>query len=79
MAWSGRKAQAERNDQTILDAARAVFPREPAAPISAVAKEAGVGISALYRRYAGKDELLQTLCADGLRRYIAGRRGGAGR
>jgi AcrR family transcriptional regulator len=68
---SGRKAQAERNDQAILDAARAVFLREPAAPISAVAKEAGVGISALYRRYAGKEELLQTLCADGLRRYVA--------
>jgi AcrR family transcriptional regulator len=31
----------------------------------------GVGVSALYRRYASKDELLQTLCADGLHRFIA--------
>jgi AcrR family transcriptional regulator len=69
-APSGRKAQAARNDQAILDAARAVFMRDPAAPISAVAQAAGVGISALYRRYAGKEELLQTLCADGLHRYI---------
>lgn len=68
---NGRKAQANRNDQAILDAARAVFVRDPGAPISAVAKEAGVGISALYRRYSGKEELLQTLCADGLTTYIA--------
>lgn len=68
---SGRKAQAARNDRMILDAARTVFLRDPSAPISAVAKEAGVGISALYRRYTSKEALLQTLCVDGLRRYIA--------
>jgi AcrR family transcriptional regulator len=68
---SGRRAQAVRNDARILDAARAVFVADPAAPISAVAKRAGVGISALYRRYPSKDELLRQLCADGLRRYIA--------
>ena len=68
---SGRKAQANRNDETILEAARTVFIRDPAAPISAVAKEAGVGISALYRRYTGKEEMLQTLCANGLATYIA--------
>lgn len=68
---SGRKAQANRNDQAILDAARQVFVTDPSAPISAVAKEAGVGISALYRRYASKEVLLQTLCADGLETYTA--------
>jgi AcrR family transcriptional regulator len=67
---SGRKAQARRNDSVILDAAREVFLRDPRAPVSAVADAAGVGISALYRRYASKEELLQTLCAEGLRRYI---------
>lgn len=67
----GRKAQAARNDGLILEAARAVFLAEPAAPIAAVAERAGVGISALYRRYPGKEALLRTLCADGLRRYIA--------
>lgn len=68
---SGRRAQAARNDARILDAARAVFVADPGAPISAVAKRAGVGISALYRRYPSKEELLRQLCADGLRRYIA--------
>jgi AcrR family transcriptional regulator len=68
---SGRRAQAARNDERILEAARAVFISDPDAPIAAVAKQAGVGISALYNRYAGKDELLRRLCGDGLRRFIA--------
>lgn len=68
---SGRRAQAIRNNQVILDAAREVFVADPGAPISAVAERAGVGISALYRRYASKEELLRQLSLDGLRRYIA--------
>ncbi|AYF77233.1 TetR/AcrR family transcriptional regulator [Nocardia yunnanensis] len=68
-ALPGRKAQAARNDELILAAARDVFLAEPKAPISAVAERAGVGISALYRRYPSKEQLLRTLCYDGLRRY----------
>jgi AcrR family transcriptional regulator len=47
-----------------------VFSDDPEAPIAAVAERAGVGIGALYRRYRSKDELLQRLAGDGLRRYI---------
>jgi len=68
---SGRRSQAARNDQRILEAARTVFTADPEAPISMVAERAGVGISALYRRYRSKEELLQRLSLDGLRRYIA--------
>ena len=68
---SGRRAQAARNDKRILEAAREVFVTDPAAPISAVADRAGVGISALYRRYPSKEDLLRKLSADGLERYIA--------
>ena len=68
---SGRRAEAARNDWLIVDAAREVFVADPAAPIAAVAKRAGVGIGALYRRYASKEELLRQLCAEGLRQYIA--------
>jgi AcrR family transcriptional regulator len=68
---SGRRAQAARNDLRILEAARAVFVADPGAPISAVAEHAGVGISAVYRRYENKEELLRRLCADGLARYVA--------
>jgi AcrR family transcriptional regulator len=64
---SGRQAEAARNDQRILDSARAVFVNDPDAPITAVAKHAGVGISALYTRYGSKEELLRQLCTDGLR------------
>ncbi|MBT2593768.1 TetR family transcriptional regulator [Arthrobacter sp. ISL-72] len=68
---SGRRAQAARNDQIILSAARTVFLQNPQAPVAAVATAAGVGISALYRRYPGKEQLLQKLCADGLRTFIS--------
>jgi AcrR family transcriptional regulator len=68
---SGRQAEAARNDQRILDSARAVFVADPAAPITAVAKHAGVGISALYTRYASKEELLRRLCTDGLSLFLA--------
>jgi AcrR family transcriptional regulator len=67
---SGRRAQAARNDERILQAAREVFVANPEAPIADVAKRAGVGISALYRRYPSKQDLLRKLCADGLQRYI---------
>jgi hypothetical protein len=41
---SGRRAQAARNDQRILEAARAAFVADADAPIAAVAERAGVGI-----------------------------------
>jgi AcrR family transcriptional regulator len=69
-ALQGRKREAARNDGVILAAARDVFLQDPKAPIAAVAERAGVGISALYRRYAGKEDLLRTLCHDGLKRFI---------
>jgi AcrR family transcriptional regulator len=68
---SGRRAQAARNDKLILNSARAVFIAEPDAPITAVARHAGVGISALYSRYGSKEELLRKLCSDGLERLVA--------
>jgi AcrR family transcriptional regulator len=70
-SMSGRRRQAARNDTAILEAAREVFLNDPNAPISAVANRGGVGISALYRRYASKEDLLRQLCHDGLRRFIA--------
>lgn len=70
LSLSGRQAEALRNDQRILDAARAVFTENPDAPIATVAERAGVGIGALYRRYRSKEELLQRLASDGLERYI---------
>jgi AcrR family transcriptional regulator len=67
---SGRRAEAARNDERILESAKAVFLDDPGAPITAVAKHAGVGISALYGRYASKEELLRKLSGDGLQRFV---------
>ena len=47
-----------------------MFLADPAAPIAEVAKRAGVGISALYRRYPSKEELLRVLCSDGQQIYL---------
>jgi AcrR family transcriptional regulator len=67
----GRQAQALVNDETILEAAREVFVANPNAPISAVAKRAGLGIGALYHRYKSKEDLLRTLSRQGQHIYIA--------
>jgi len=69
-ALSGRRKQAALNDDLILEAAREVFLADPTAPIAAVAKRAGVGISALYRRFPSKEEMLRGLCADGQQVYL---------
>jgi AcrR family transcriptional regulator len=68
---SGRRREAARNDLRILEAAREVFTKNPDAPIAEVAHRADVGISALYSRYASKEDLLRKLCGDGLRRVLA--------
>jgi AcrR family transcriptional regulator len=69
-ALSGRQAEAARNDVQIIAAARAVFVENPASPISEVARRAGVGISAVYRRFDSKEDLLRRLCSDGLDAFI---------
>jgi AcrR family transcriptional regulator len=62
-ALRGRQVEAARNDRLVLDAAREVFAtRGLDAPVSEVARRAGVGIGSLYRRYGSKTELLQRLC-----------------
>lgn len=67
----GRAREANENDGLILAAAREVFVENPSAPIAEVAQRAGVGMGALYRRYASKEVLLATICAEGQRVYIA--------
>ena len=68
----GRWVEAARNDDLILDAARRLFVANATAPIAEVAMLAGVGVSALYRRYPSKEHLLRELARDGLTRYIVG-------
>ncbi|TGO04985.1 TetR/AcrR family transcriptional regulator [Serinibacter arcticus] len=67
----GRHREAAENDIRILEAARAVFTDDPDAPISAVGARAGVGKSALYRRYASKEVLLQAVGEEVTETYVS--------
>jgi AcrR family transcriptional regulator len=59
------RADAERNRRRILDAARAVFAEHGlGVGVDAVAREAGVGVGTLYRRFPTKEELLQAIVDD---------------
>ncbi len=56
------RADAERNRQKILTAARAVFAeRGFAATLDDIAARAGVGVGTVYRRYPDKDALIDAL------------------
>ena len=60
-AGAGRKLRtdAERNRARIIDAATAAFARHGLdVPLEEVADGAGVGIGTLYRRFAGREELI---------------------
>jgi AcrR family transcriptional regulator len=61
---SGRRAEAVRNDQRVLEAAREVLAMTPDAPLALVARRAGVGIGSLYRRYPSKEALVARLCLE---------------
>ncbi|MFB4282449.1 TetR/AcrR family transcriptional regulator [Nonomuraea sp. MTCD27] len=71
MSTRGRQAEAARNDLRLLRAAHEVFTTQGFdAPVSAIAKQAGVGMGSLYRRYRTKEELLQRLCLIAMERAV---------
>jgi len=62
---STRRADAERNRERILTAARAAFT-DPRADVSMaeIARRAGIGSATLYRNFANRRELLEALYID---------------
>ena len=62
---AARRADAERNREKILDAAREAFG-DPDAEVSMaeVARRAGVGSATLYRNFTNRRELLEALYVD---------------
>src|SRR5271169_6377952 len=60
-----RRADAERNRDKILAAARTAFA-DPEAEISMaeISRRAGVGMATLYRNFPGRKELLEALYTD---------------
>jgi AcrR family transcriptional regulator len=63
----GRRAEAARNDERLLSAAREVLVVAPDAPMSQVAKRAGVGVATLYRRYPSKEALIAGVWLESVR------------
>lgn len=63
----GRRAEAARNDEHVLEAARQVFiDTGPAASMADIAARAGVGIGTLYRRYPNKADLMRVVCTEAM-------------
>src|SRR5215218_4658435 len=66
----GLRADAERNRERILGAAREVFAeRGLDAPFDAIAQRAGVGQATLYRRFPRRDDLIVACFAPKLTEY----------
>src|ERR1700759_4958692 len=60
-----KRADAARNRQRILDAARTAFAATGAeTSMAEVARRSGVGSATLYRNFASRRELLEALLAD---------------
>jgi AcrR family transcriptional regulator len=56
-----RRADAERNMTSILEAGRRCFARNPSASMTEIAQDAGVGRVTLYGHFSSREELLQAV------------------
>ncbi|MBK3626290.1 TetR/AcrR family transcriptional regulator [Streptomyces sp. MBT49] len=64
------RSDAERNRERIVAAARRVFARDGLnASMASVAREAGVGIATIFRRFPTKEELVAAVFADRMDAY----------
>lgn len=65
------RADAQRNRQRILDAARELFAmRGLEATLNDVAHHANVGVGTVYRRFATKDELIEAIFEDSIEQVV---------
>jgi AcrR family transcriptional regulator len=65
------RADAARNRVRILEAARSVFAeRGMEGTLNDVAREAGVGIGTVYRKFADRDELVEALFEERLETHL---------
>jgi AcrR family transcriptional regulator len=65
------RADAQRNRELILDAARKAFGSgAEQVSLEAIARDAGVGIGTLYRHFPTRDDLVETVHRDGLQTVL---------
>jgi AcrR family transcriptional regulator len=70
-----RRKDAALNNERLVQAAREVFARRGlSATLEDIAKHAGVGIGTIYRNFANKRELVETLYVEALDSVLAGAR-----
>jgi AcrR family transcriptional regulator len=66
------RADARRNRDQILAAAKAMFARQgPDAPMEEIAREAGVGVGTLYRRFPDRQALIRAVAQDNFAAVLA--------
>jgi AcrR family transcriptional regulator len=71
-AGRGLRADAERNRERVLSAAREVFAEQGLdASTNEIARRAGVGIATLFRRFATRDDLVAAAFEDKMSAYAA--------
>ena len=66
------RADARRNRDQILAAAKTMFARQgPDAPMEEIAREAGVGVGTLYRRFPDRQALIRAVAQDNFAAVLA--------
>jgi len=71
-AGGGLRADAERNRERVLSAARQVFAEQGLdASTNEIARRAGVGVATLFRRFPTRDDLVGAVFADKMTAYAA--------
>jgi AcrR family transcriptional regulator len=74
-----RRADAQRNRDKVLDAARTAFAETDAAvSMAEIARRAGVGMATLYRNFPSRRELLEALYTEEVDALCAAAGAGAG-
>ena len=72
MSATALRSDAQRNRDRILAAARVVFAGQGLdAPMNEIARQAGVGIATLFRRFPTRDDLVAAVFADRMTAYAA--------
>ena len=65
-----RRADAERNERHIVEAAGAVLWRQPAATIGEIALASGLGRATIYRHFPTRDDLLRGVARHGFEQTV---------